>query len=872
MAKQDDKSDPHFPFWSVSEAEILTHLNATAEGLSSEEAAHRLAQSGQHAQGKSPFVTGLALLLSQFKSPIVLILLFAVCLSFALGDRINASIILAIVIISGLLGFWQEHGAARAVQKLLAIIQITAAVKRDGAMKEVSTTKIVPGDILTFNAGDVIPSDCRLLESKSLFVNEAALTGETFPVEKSPSTLPADTPLNKRLNTLFTGTDVVSGSATAVTVNIGAKTEFGQVSASLNRQPPETEFERGIRRFGYLLMEVTLILVISIFAINVYLHRPVLDSFLFALALAVGLTPQLLPAIISVNLAHGAKRMAESKVIVKRLSSIENFGSMNVLCSDKTGTLTIGEVKLESACDVDGKPSAKALLYAQLNSFFQTGYTNPIDAAIVAYQPVDLKAYTKCDEQPYDFVRKRLSILVHTGDRHLMVTKGALTNILDICTTAETAAGKVVPLSQLEAQINTQFKQFSEQGFRVVGLAYRDLGGEATLSNTSEQGMTFLGLLALFDPIKPDTVATIQRLHSLGIKLKVITGDNRLVAAHVGEQAGISIEHMLTGPEMQNMSLDALRHRVKETSVFAEIEPNQKERLIIALKQAGNVVGYIGDGINDASALHVADVGISVSNAVDVAKEAADIVLLEKDLAVLEDGVREGRVTFANTMKYVFMATSANFGNMFSMAGASLFLPFLPLLPTQILLCNLMTDLPEMTIATDSVDSEMVEQPRRWDINFIRRFMIVFGLANSACDYLTFAVLLLVMHASPVLFRTGWFIENIVTAALIVLVVRTQKPFYRSKPGKYLIIATIATVIATLILPFTPLAHDLGFSPISASFLLTLVAIMVFYVVVTETAKWFFYRPERAKAARRREKGVVSTAPQRSKDEAEGEG
>lgn len=843
-----DKNSHSSAFWSYPSADLLSRLKATPQGLTGADARQRLA-GGSHQRHRNGRTSTLALLLSQFKSPIILILLFAVGLSFFLHDTTNAIIILAIVLASGLLGFWQEHGAADAVEKLLAIIRVTATVLRDGKEVDVATGDVVPGDIVVLNAGDVIPGDCLLLESNNLFVNEAALTGETFPVEKTAGVLPADTPLSKRTNSLFTGTYAVSGTGTALVAETGDETEFGKVSESLRTKPPETDFEHGIRRFGYLLMEVTLLMVISIFAINVYLERPVLESFLFALALAVGLTPQLLPAIISVNLSHGAKRMADAKVIVKRLAAIENFGSMDVLCSDKTGTLTLGEVQLNAAVNVDGKPSDKTLLYAQLNAFYQTGYTNPIDAAIVAYRPVDAAEYKKLDEEPYDFVRKRLSILVARDGQHLMVTKGALSNVLDACTTAETADGKIVDIVTLKTQIQVQFEGFSEQGFRVVGVAYRDLGSQPDIAKEDEKGMTFLGFLALFDPIKPGTVDTIQTLHKLGISMKLITGDNRLVAAHVGSQAGLSSANILTGPDLREMSHAALRRRVDQVDVFAEIEPNQKESLILALKQAGHVVGYIGDGINDASALHVADVGISVANAVDVAKEAADIVLLEKDLAVLENGVREGRITFANTLKYVFMATSANFGNMFSMAGASLLLPFLPLLPTQVLLTNLMTDFPEMTIANDSVDSEMVDRPHRWDIGFIRRFMMVFGLVSSVCDYLTFGVLLFILHATPKQFRTGWFMESVVSASLIVLVIRTRKPFYRSRPGRYLLIATLATVLVTLLLPYTPMARPFGFAPVSPVFLLALALILAFYILVAEVAKVAFYRHEAKRTA-----------------------
>ncbi len=827
-------------FWSIPPADLLTRLQTTAQGLTQAEAQSRLAGSAGMAK-PHPQWKMLLLLLSQFKSPIILILIFAALLSLFLHDATDAIIILAIVLVSGSLGFWQERGAADAVQKLLAVVQIKATCEREGKPVDVRTDEVVSGDIVVLHAGDIIPADCLILESKDLFVNEAALTGETFPVEKSFATLPTDIPLAKRTNSLFLGTNVVSGTAQAVAVLTGRATEFGKVSQTLTRKPPETEFEGGIRHFGYLLMEVTLLLVLGIFAANVYFHRPVLESLLFSLALAVGLTPQLLPAIISINLAHGAKKMAQEKVIVKRLAAIENFGSMDVLCTDKTGTLTEGTVRLHAALDVCGEDSEKVLLFAFLNAKFQSGYANPIDEAVVAFRPLDVSGYTKLDEEPYDFVRKRLSVLVEGGGGHLMVTKGALANVLEVCQTAETADGKAIPLDPLRAQIQAQYEEFSGRGYRTLGIASRDAGTETTIGKDHEAGMTFLGFLTLFDPLQSGIVQSLQSLRDLGVSLKLITGDNALVAATVSKQAGMTSPQIVTGGDLRQMSKEALTQRAPSVDVFAEVEPNQKESIILALKKAGHVVGYMGDGINDASALHAADVGISVANAVDVAKEAADIVLLEKNLDVLARGVREGRITFANTLKYVFMATSANFGNMFSMAGASLFLPFLPLLPKQILLTNLMTDFPEMTIATDSVDPEAVSRPRRWDIGFIRRFMLVFGLVSSVCDYLTFGVLLWLMHATTGQFRTGWFVESVITASLIVLVIRTRKRFYLSRPSTPLLLATGAIVGLTLLLPYTPLARPFGFVPLPLVFLPVLGGIMVFYIVVAETAKTFFY-------------------------------
>ncbi len=829
-------------FWSLPPDQLFQALKTSTQGLTEIEAEKRIEEFGYNSLKPPKRSDALTLLVGQFKSPIILILIFAAGLSLFLQDSVDALIILAIVLISGLLGYWQERGAADAVKKLLAIVQIKAAVMREGTTKEIPVEEIVPGDIVLLSAGDVIPGDGLILDSKDLFVDEASLTGETYPVEKMAGVLDPETPLAKRTNALFMGTHVVSGSAQALMVQTGVETELGRVSERLKLKPPETEFEHGVRHFGYLLMEVTLMLVMAIFAINVYLSRPVLESFLFSLALAVGLTPQLLPAIISINLAHGAKKMAQAKVIVKRLTAIENFGSMNVLCSDKTGTLTEGLVKVHSTLDLEGRENEKVLLYAYLNACFETGFTNPIDQAIRAFRTFDLSGFRKLDEVPYDFIRKRLSILISQGEKHLMITKGALTNVLAACSRAERADGSQVDLIQAQEQIQRHFKEFSARGFRMLGVAYREMEPNLVLTKDQERDLIFLGFLILFDPPKTGIADTINHLKGLGVSLKIITGDNRLVAASIGEQMGLSNLKLISGPELQKTGNRALSKIVNETDIFAEVEPNQKERIILALRKTGNVVGYMGDGINDVSALHAADVAISVDQAVDVAKEAADIVLLEKDLKVLAQGIGEGRTTFANTLKYVFMATSANFGNMFSMAGASLFLSFLPLLPKQILLTNLLTDFPELTIAADRVDRELVEKPRRWDIRFIRNFMITFGLISSIFDYLTFGVLLFLLKAQPAQFRTGWFIESVISAALIVLVIRTRRPFIKSKPGKALTLATLFVTIATLLLPYTPLGEMFGFQVLPLYFIPLMAAIVGIYIITAEGAKKIFYR------------------------------
>ncbi len=830
-------------FWSESESDLLVSLKTDRKsGLTKDEARQRLSVYGPNSLKAKRKVGPINLLLNQFKSPLIIILLIAAVISAFLADTTDAIIIISIVMVSGLLGFWQERKATDEVAKLLSMVQTKASVIRDSAEIIVPMEEMVPGDILTLAAGDIIPGDSRILESTDLFVDEATLTGETYPIEKLEGHLDPETTLNKRSNSLFMGTHVVSGTATALVVRTGRSTEFGKVSDSLRLRSPETEFEAGISRFGFMLMEITLVLVIIIFAINVVLQKPILQSFLFSLALAVGLTPQLLPAIVSINLAHGARKMAESKVVVKRLASIENFGSMNVLCSDKTGTLTQAIVNLQGTVDSQGKESGKVRLLASLNSHYQTGFLNPIDEAIRKAVPLDQDHYKKLDEVPYDFIRKRLSVLVRTKEgQNLMISKGAYRNVLDACTKAEDAEGIVADIRAAEPGIQRLFEDLGKKGYRVLGLAYKDTGDMDRITKESEKDMVFLGLVVLFDPPKPGLEQTLGELRRLGVNLKVITGDNAVVAKAVTDQVGIKDARVLTGQELRQISNEALLIQVNAVDIFAELEPNQKERIILALKKSGNVVGYMGDGINDASALHAADVGISVESGVDVAKEAADIVLLEKDLGVLLDGVREGRSTFANTMKYVFMATSANFGNMFSMAGASLFLNFLPLLPKQVLLTNLLTDLPETTIARDNVDPEMVERPRRWNMAFIRRFMLVFGLISSIFDYVTFGALIFILGTSEAQFQTGWFVESVISAAIIVLVIRTRRPFLRSRPGKYLLAATLIVALVTLTLPYVTPFDLFGFQSLPLEFLGLMGLIVIGYIASDELAKHIFY-------------------------------
>jgi Mg2+-importing ATPase len=844
LKNSDDQQLDHF--WHLKSDDVINSLSCSENGLDSKAAAERLKTFGLNTLKAVSKTSGFFLFLSQFKSPITVLLIIAALLSAGLGDVPDTVIILTIVLISSLLSFLQERGAANAVNELMKMVQLRCTVLRDHQKKEIPIEEVVPGDIVWLSAGDIIPGDSLILDSQELFIDEAAFTGETYPVEKSIGTLAAEIPISKRTNSLFMGSHVISGKARALVVKTGMQTEFGKISESLRLRPPETDFEKGVRKFGYMLMEITLLLVIIIFAINVFLHKPVLDSFLFSLALAVGLTPQLLPAIISVNLSTGAKRMAAKQVIVKRLASIENFGSMNILCSDKTGTITEGKVKLKDTLDAEGNPGDKVRLFAWLNASMQQGFNNPIDEAICAIKHPVVNTYKIKAEIPYDFIRKRLTVQVQDEHGSVAITKGALNNILTICDRVELPTGEIVEMSKMKEGIVGQYERLSNDGFRTLGLAYKPGKDDLNFSREDEKDMIFLGFITLYDPPKLSVAHTITKLDKLGVKLKIITGDNALVARSLALQIEIASPKILTGAQLMKMSNSALIHQAPLTDIFAEVEPNQKERIITALKKAGHVVGFMGDGINDAPALHAADVGISVDSAVDVAKEAADIVLLNQDLDVLYQGIVEGRKTFTNTMKYIFMATSANFGNMFSMAGASLFLPFLPLLPKQILLTNLLTDFPEMAIATDYVDDINIQSPQRWDLGFIRRFMIIFGLLSSVFDYLTFAVLLFIMHVHEKQFQTGWFVESVVSAILIVLVVRTRLSFLKSLPGKYLSVATILVLIFVLILPVTPIAAWFGFVTLPFKYYGLMLLVILIYLMSAETAKrWFYLKTEK---------------------------
>jgi Mg2+-importing ATPase len=771
-------------------------------------------------------------------NPLVLILLMASVVSGVLRDPVNASLIVLMVVLSVVLNFIQTSRSQRAAARLREEVAPTASVLRDGTWVEVARRDLVPGDIIRLVAGDRVPADARLTEARDLHIQQAALTGESMPVEKDAVELAASPgQIAEARNLVFLGTSVVSGTATALVVATGPATVFGDIAARLMTRPPETEFERGLRRFALLIMRTVMFLVLFVLLTSVLLHRPFLESLLFAVALAVGLTPEFLPMITTVTLARGALRMARQNVIVKHLAAIENVGSMDVLCSDKTGTLTTGEMALQGCLDPFGQPAERTRLLAYLNSTYETGIRSPLDAAILRTAPPAVAAYRKLDEIPFDFERRRLSVVVAAEGPPILISKGAPESILALCVAYELAGERIALEGVTRHRCQATFEELSRQGYRVLAVAQRTLPRKPIYTAADEQDFTLVGFLTFLDPPVKGVAEAVQALRRDGVTVKILTGDHELVARHVCAQVGLEVGDIVLGEELDRMTDSALAAVAERTTVFARVSPGQKTRILAALRSRDHVVGFLGDGINDAPSLHAAEVGISVANAVDVAKDAADIILRERDLGVLHTGIIEGRRAFANVMKYLFMGTSSNFGNMFSMAGAVLILPFLPMLPTQILLNNFLYDLAQVTIPTDNVDADFTRRPQRWNTSLIRRFMIFIGPISSAYDFVTFGALVWIFEASESLFHTGWFVESLATQTLVLFVIRTAGNPWASRPSAALATTTAAVVLVGTLLPFSPLAGPLGFVPLPAAFFLFLGVATVTYLFLVEIAK-----------------------------------
>ena len=824
-------------------AELLAALESSPSGLSAAEARRRLDESGPNLVERRQSDSDWRLLGRQLASPLVLLLVFATGVSLFAGGLTEAALVGFVVATSVGIGFWRERGARGALEKLASRLVLKARVLRDGAERAVPAGEVVPGDVVLLNAGSILPADAVLLEANDFFTSEATLTGESFPVAKRVGRSDPGAPLGQRTGCVFMGTNARSGSASALVVRTGRQTEFGAIAHQLAEARPETEFERGLKRFGYLLTIAMLAITLCLFAANVLFGRGPADSLLFSLALAVGLAPELLPTILSINLAHAAGAMADRGVLVRRLDAIENLGSMDLLCTDKTGTLTVGSPQLHGAVGPDGAPSPAVLEAAAANAHLQAGLPSPLDdclAAACALPP----ATVKLGELPYDFVRKRLSVAVRLRGRDRLITKGAVPQVLAACALDPAERERIV----------ADLDRYARDGLRVIAVADRPLGDDPASDDLTQddRGLRYLGAVLFADPPKADAAAAVAELKAMGVAVKMVSGDAAGVALHVARAVGLRHEHALTGVELDQLRDEALWHAVDRTDVFAEVDPRQKERIIRAFKRRGHVVGYMGDGINDGPSMRSADVAVSVEGAADVARESADFVLLDKDLHVLRRGVAEGRTTFANTLKYVLTTTSANLGNMISMAVASLVLPFLPLLASQVLLNNLLSDVPAMALAGDAVDPEVVARPERWDVRFIGRFMLEFGLLSSLFDFAAFGTLLWLFSADVATFRTGWFFESLLTELLIVFVLRTRRPLWKSRPSRALVLATAAVIGVAVVLPSLSIAPALGFVPMPAPLFLALTGIALAYAAAAELTKhWFHRRAPRRRGVRR---------------------
>ncbi len=811
-------------------ATLLEHLGTSPAGLTSAEARSRIERVGPNELATRPHRSVVREFLHLFANPLIAILLVASAVSAMLGETVDATLIVTMVVISVGINFRQAFQSQRAVDALRSMVAPTARVLRDGEEHVIDRREVVPGDVVLLRAGEIVPADGRLLSTHELFINEAALTGESLPVEKDAQS----TEWNAYLGTL-----VMSGSATLLAVVTGPETAFGRLAESIAARAPETEFERGIRRFSLLIMRVVVALVLFVLLVNLALHRDAIDSFLFAIALAIGLTPELLPMVMSVTLAAGAVRMARQRVIVKRLPAIQNFGSMDILCSDKTGTLTQGEFSLAKSLDPFGKEHERLLHLAALNSAFESGIASPMAAAILAVDQPSREVWTKIDEIPFDFTRCRSSIVVanaETGER-LLVMKGAPESVIAISGSVE-ADGEIRPLtSEARTAITDVFQRISAGGYRALGVAWKPVGTATTYDRSIESDMIFAGFVTFRDPPRPEAGAAVHALADDGVRVMILTGDNELVAASVCRDIGLPPGNVVLGRDIEVLDEVALGALAEQTRVFARVTPAQKNRIIRALQRRGHVVGFLGDGINDAPSLHTADVGISVANATDVARESADIILLEHDLQVLHQGVLEGRRSFGNVMKYILMWTSSAFGNMLSMAGAAIVLPFLPMLPIQVLLNNLLYELSQVTLPTDRVDAIWIRKPKHWDISFIERFMITLGPVSSLFDFLTFGALLHIFHASETLFHTGWFVESLATQTLVIYVIRTAGNPLRSLPSRSLAISTLSAVSAGLLVTHGPVRGLLGFTPLPWHVLAFVVAVTAVYLICVEAVK-----------------------------------
>ncbi len=833
------------PFWGGTLTACCEALGTEGLGLTAAQAQERLATTGPNRIGTAPASRFLRQLVQRLGNPLVLLLLFAGGLAAVTGDRASFLLVTLVVAASVTLDAFQEHRAGRAAERLQASVAVRTRVVRDGVVCEVARDQLVPGDVVELSGGSLVPADGRVLEADDCFVNQATITGEAFPVEKHAVDLPEEArDPTSAMNALFMGTSLVSGSARMLVCRTGAQTMLGSIGESLRHAPPATAFERGLREFGLLVLRVALGMVLFVLLVNAFHHRPWLESFLFAVALAVGLTPELLPMIVTVTLSRGALRMARSRVIVKRLGAVHDLGAMDVLCTDKTGTLTEAAVRIAHRLDAQGRPSDRVLRWAWLNSRLETGLRSPLDEAILTQPGQALDGWRKIDEVPFDFERRRLSVLADDGQQRVLVVKGAFEDVLRLSAEVELDEdGRVAPLDDdLRERCRERVAALGREGFRVLGVAWKRTAPDHPHAVVDdESALVLAGMLAFEDPPKASAATALADLAASGVEVKIVTGDDERVTRHLCASLGITLRDVVIGHEVEPLADPAFALRCEEANVFCRVSPALKSRIIRALRRRGHVVGYLGDGINDAPALHAADVGLSVDGAVDVAREAADLILLEHDLAVVHRGVREGRRTFGNILKYLLMGTSSNFGNMLSMALGTLILPFLPLRPVQVLVNNLLYDLSEVPIPLDHVEDSIMRRPHRFDIRHLRDFMLVVGPVSSVFDLATFLILLHGFHAGPALFNTGWFVESMATQVLVVLIIRTPGSPWRTRPHPVLFGTAFAVVAIAFALPWTGFGRGLGFVPLPAGYLALVALMVVLYLGAVEMVKRRFY-------------------------------
>ncbi len=832
-----------FDYVNCPKETLLEKLRTSEKGLPEQEARDRLEEYGFNEPARKKKRTVFIQILSKFVNPLVIVLLIIGAFSFFFGEKISALLVALMAVMSVLLSFIQEYRAGKEADRLSEMVRATATVYRNGRPKEIKIRELVPGDIVDLFAGDMIPADLRIISCKDLFINQASLTGESFPIEKTSGTGTArGNSASDMGNIVFMGSSVVSGTALAVVIKTGISTRFGEMSRRLATMRVETSFDKGVHGFTWLMIRAMFFMVVFIFAVNAMRRGSWIESLLFSLGVAVGLTPEMLPMIVAINLSKGAIAMSKKDVIVKRLNSIQNFGAMDIICTDKTGTLTMDKIVLEKHCDVVRKEDDGVLRFAYLNSYYQTGLKNLLDRAILKHEKLLVRQYRKVDEVPFDFSRRIMSVVVEMDGTHRLICKGAPEEVFKRCSGYE-LDGELMEMDPLIlSDLKEEYENLSSDGFRVLAIAYKDIPQKKeAYSKDDEKELILTGYVAFLDPPKPSARRAIIALRKLGVDFKVLTGDNEMVTKKICSEVGLNVQGLVTGDQIDKADDPQLQELVKSTNVFARLSPLQKERIITALHRNRHIVGYLGDGINDAPALKASDVGISVNNAVDIAKESADIILLKKSLMVLEDGVIEGRKTFGNIVKYIKMGSSSNFGNMLSMTGGSLFLPFLPMLPIQILLNNFLYDLSQVAIPTDEVDREYLRQPRPWRVDYIKKFMLIIGPISSVYDFLTYGVMLFIFHADAALFHTGWFIESLCTQTLVIYVIRTGKvPFLESRPSGFLVLTSLVIISVGMLIPFTPLAGPFGFTAPPPAYFAVLLFIVLTYLLLVQGVKvWF---------------------------------